>query len=255
MADFLNNGQLGQLPIEQWFFETPPCTRYWTTATVITSILVQCKFINPFQLFYTFRAVYYKSQYWRLLTTFVYLGPPSLDLVFHVFFMTRYSRLLESSSSSTATFSWLLLYATTALLLLTSLPWISYFQIGFLGTSLSSTLVYIWSRRNPETRLSLMGLMVFTAPYLPWVLMGFSLFMHGQIPKDEILGVCVGHVYYFLADVWPGIYQGSRPMDPPAWWIRLWDGQQRGAGTGARGVEGDVQAAVAAAGGGGMRPG
>lgn len=55
-------GQLGQFPLEQWFFEMPPCTRYWATATVITSVLVQCKVITPFQLFYSFRAVYYKSQ-------------------------------------------------------------------------------------------------------------------------------------------------------------------------------------------------
>lgn len=53
---------LGNFPLEQWFFEMPPCTRYWTTATVITSVLLQCKVISPLQLFYTFRAVYYKSQ-------------------------------------------------------------------------------------------------------------------------------------------------------------------------------------------------
>ena len=146
MADLFNNGaaQMGQFPLEQWFYEMPPCTRYWTTATVIASVLVQCKVLTPFQLFYTFRAVYYKSQvrtpphpnlcahrpranptpsqYRRILTTFIYFGPPSLDLLFHVFFMTRYSRLLESSSASPATFSWLLLYATTTLLTLTSLP-------------------------------------------------------------------------------------------------------------------------------------
>ena len=64
MADLLNNGaaQMGQFPLEQWFYEMPPCTRYWTTATVIASVLVQCKVLTPFQLFYTFRAVYYKSQ-------------------------------------------------------------------------------------------------------------------------------------------------------------------------------------------------
>lgn len=162
--------------------------------------------------------------------------------------MTRYSRLLESSSASSATFSWLLLYATTSLLLISSLP-IAITQIGFLGTSLSSTLVYIWSRRNPETRLSFLGLLVFTAPYLPWVLIVFSLFMHGAVPKDEILGVIVGHVYYFFADVWPGIHEGSRPMEPPEWWMRLWEsGNGRRRQTEARGVEGDVAAAVAAGG-------
>ena len=61
-------GQLGQFPLEQWFFEMPPCTRYWTTATVITSILLQCKVITPFQLFYSWRAVYYKSQVRTILS-------------------------------------------------------------------------------------------------------------------------------------------------------------------------------------------
>lgn len=63
----------------------------------------------------------------------------------------------------------------------------------FLGSALSSSLVYVWSRRNPETRLSFLGLLVFTAPYLPWVLMAFSLVLHGTVPKDEICGVIVGH--------------------------------------------------------------
>jgi Derlin-2/3 len=247
MAAILGNhdggmGQLGQFPLEQWFFEMPPCTRYWTTATVITSILLQCKIVTPYQLFYSFRSVYYKSQYWRLATTFVYFGPPSLDLVFHVFFLQRYSRLLESGSgTSPATFSWLLLYATTTLLALSSLTT----AIPFLGSALSSTLIYIWSRRNPDTRLSFLGLLVFTAPYLPWVLMAFNLCMHGTIPKDEILGVVVGHVYYFFADVWPGLYDGQRPMDPPEWWVRLWEGRRPQ--TSAREIEGDLAAAAAAA--------
>lgn len=55
-------GEIGQFPLEQWFFEMPPCTRYWTTATVLTAILTQCKIVNPLQLYYSFRAVYVRSQ-------------------------------------------------------------------------------------------------------------------------------------------------------------------------------------------------
>lgn len=160
------------------------------------------------------------AQYWRLLTTFLYFGPLSLDLVFHVFFLQRYSRLLEESSGrSPAHFSWLLLYATTCLICASPLV-----SMPFLGHPLSSTLVYIWSRRNPDTRLSFLGLLVFTAPYLPWVLMCFSLVLHGTIPKDEIMGVVIGHVWYFFSDVYPPLHNGSRPFDPPMWWRRLFDG-------------------------------
>lgn len=56
------DGALGQLPLEQWFFEMPVCTRWWTTATVLTGVLVQCRILTPFQLFYSYRAVFSKSQ-------------------------------------------------------------------------------------------------------------------------------------------------------------------------------------------------
>jgi Derlin-2/3 len=54
-------------------------------------------------------------------------------------------------------------------------------------------LVYVWARRNPDAMLSFLGLLTFRAPWLPWVLMAFSFVMHGSIPKDEIVGVIVGH--------------------------------------------------------------
>jgi Derlin-2/3 len=95
----------------------------------------------------------------------------------------------------------------------------------FLGHPLSSTLVYIWSRRNPDTQLSFLGLMVFSAPWLPWVLMAFSLVVHGNIPKDEIMGVVIGHVWYFFSDVYPPLHGGHRPFDPPMWWRRIFEGR------------------------------
>lgn len=56
--------------------------------------------------------------------------------------------------------------------------------------------------------------------------MAFSLFMHGSIPRDEIMGVVIGHVWYFFNDVYPPLHNGSRPLDPPAWWRRLFDGRE-----------------------------
>lgn len=116
----------------------------------------------------------------------------------------------------------MILYATTALLALSPL-----FSIPFLGHALSSTLIYIWSRRNPDTRLSLLGLATFTAPWLPLVFIGISFLMHGSLPKDEVCGAVVGHVYYFFMDVWPTMYDGQRPLDPPGWWLRLFEGPQQ----------------------------
>ncbi|KAK0904088.1 hypothetical protein LTS16_021034 [Friedmanniomyces endolithicus] len=200
------------------FFEMPVVTRVWTTATVLTGLLVQCQILTPFQLFYSFRAVFHKQQYWRLLSTFVYFGPLSLNLLFHIFFIQRYARMLEESAASVAHFSWLMAYAVLSLLAIAPIS-----NQAFLGTTLSSTLVYIWSRRNPDVRLSFLGLLTFKAPWLPWVLIAFNVVLHGHWPKDELCGIAVGHVWYFLNDIYPSTHGGHRPMDPPRWWIRLFE--------------------------------
>ena len=72
-AIFGNGGQGGQFPLEQWFYEMPPVTRFWTAATVVTSVLIHCRILTPLQLFYSFRAVYVKSQVSKYATA-VYRG-------------------------------------------------------------------------------------------------------------------------------------------------------------------------------------
>jgi hypothetical protein len=55
-------GDGGRIPLEAWFWEMPVCTRWWTTATVLTSALVQCQMVTPFQLFYSVRTVFTKGE-------------------------------------------------------------------------------------------------------------------------------------------------------------------------------------------------
>jgi Derlin-2/3 len=57
-----NIGDGLQFPLEQWYFEMPVCTRFWTTAVVATSVLVQCKVLSPFNLFYSAPAVFNRGQ-------------------------------------------------------------------------------------------------------------------------------------------------------------------------------------------------
>lgn len=56
--------------------------------------------------------------------------------------------------------------------------------------------------------------------------MGFSFVLHGTVPKDEIMGVVVGHVWYFFTDVYPPLHGGYKPLDPPGWWRRLIEGRR-----------------------------
>lgn len=61
-------------------------------------------------------------------------------------------------------------------------------------------LVYVWSRRNPYIRMNFFGLLNFQAPFLPWVLMGFSLLLGNSIVVDLLGTVCyVSHTYSEMA--------------------------------------------------------
>jgi Derlin-2/3 len=39
-----------------------------------------------------------------------------------------------------------------------------------LGSSLSFMMIYVWGRRNERVRMNFLGIIPFTAPYLPWVI-------------------------------------------------------------------------------------
>jgi len=84
----------------------------------------------------------------------------------------------------------------------------------FLGASLTYMMVYVWSRRHPDIQMSFLGLFAFTAPYLPWVLMGFSAVI-GSSPVIDIMGIIAGHLYYYLEDVYP-LLGGRRLLATPS---------------------------------------
>ena len=67
--------------------------------------------------------------------------------------------------------------------------------------------------------MSLLGFLTFNAPYLPWVMLGFSFVLGNSVTMD-IIGICVGHVYYFLEFVYPVMadirgWKLKRIMVPP----------------------------------------
>lgn len=92
---------------------------------------------------------------------------------------------------------------------------LAYFvNLLFLGHAFTIMLVYIWSRRNPAVRMNFFGLITFQAPYLPWVLLGFSILL-GSSTVVDIIGIIVGHFYYFFEDVFPLEPHGFRVLNTP----------------------------------------
>ncbi len=187
--------------VEEWWESIPPITRTYVSLAVVTTAAVALDVVTPYKLYLNWELVVRHAHVWRVATNFLFFGNLSLDFLFHMFFLYRYCKMLETHSfrGRTADFLYMLLFGAALLLLVSPLT-----SIEFLGPSLTFMMVYVWARRNARQPMNFLGLLNFRAPYLPWVLLLFS-FVLGSSPSMDLLGVLAGHVYYYCADVYPAM--------------------------------------------------
>uniref|UniRef100_A0A6M2DGW3 Derlin n=1 Tax=Xenopsylla cheopis TaxID=163159 RepID=A0A6M2DGW3_XENCH len=195
----------------QEYLNMPIVTRAYTTACVITTIAVQLDVVSPFQLYFNPILIIKNYQIWRLATTFLFFGTVGFNFFFNMIFTYRYCRMLEEGSfrGRSADFVMMFIFGGIAMI-------ISAFFVNllFLGQAFTIMLVYVWSRRNPYIRMNFFGLLNFQAPYLPWVLLGFSVLLGNAIWVD-LMGMAVGHLYYFIEDVFPNQPGGIKLLKTP----------------------------------------
>lgn len=172
------------------------------------------------------------SSVWRLITNFLFFGAFGIPWLFNMYFLLRHSSLLEETSfrGRTADFLFLYVFGVISLLFVDWFLWFTAFlptpPILFLGPSLSFMIVYVWSRRNPHVRMSFLALFTFNAPYLPYVIIGIELLMGQSMSVFDILGILIGHLYFFLEDVYPK-YSGRRLLKTPPFLKTLLDQAER----------------------------
>lgn len=133
--------------------------------------------------------------------------------------------MLEETSfrNRTVDFLYLLFLGMLALILIGPL-----LRINFMGSALSFMIVYIWARRNPYINMNFLGVFNFGAAYLPWFLLGFSFLLSNNLPINDFLGIVLGHIYYFLEDVYPKA-TNRRLLRTPRLFFTLF-GSQNGSG-------------------------
>jgi len=201
------------------YLEMPPVTRTYTTICVLTTLAVQLDFITPFHLYFNWHLIIREYQIWRILTSFCYFGSIGFTFFFNIVFTYRHCQMLEEGSfrGKTADFVFMFLFGTV-FMIISAL----FVNIVFLGHAFTIMLVYVWSRRNPYVGMNFFGILSFSAPYLPWVLLLFSLLL-GQNAIVDILGIACGHLYYFLEDVFPRSSGGFRVLETPAFLKWLFD--------------------------------
>lgn len=76
------------------------------------------------------------------------------------------------------------------------------------------SVLYVWCQLNKEVIVSFWFGTRFKAMYLPWVLLGFNMLMsNGSL--FAVVGILVGHLYFFLKFTYPQELGGSNFLETP----------------------------------------
>jgi Derlin-2/3 len=152
-----------------------------------------------------------KFELWRVLTPFCYAGPFDVSTMIGVYMLVQFSRQYETggpfntgAGGGTADYVFMMILGIIGTLV--SYPLLlGFFSLPPLfNKNMVYYVLYTWSKRHPTAPANIWGFQM-QAIYLPFAYLAFSVFI-GNSYLDMIFGMAIGHIYYFLVDVVPGVY-------------------------------------------------
>uniref|UniRef100_A0A182MR07 Derlin n=1 Tax=Anopheles culicifacies TaxID=139723 RepID=A0A182MR07_9DIPT len=199
---------------QTWYKQVPPFTRIWLTATVGISLLAKIGLLPVGYLILQHAPLFYKLQLWRPMTAVLFypLNPGTgFHFMMNCFFLYNYSLRLESDHYKQKPgdyfymlfFNWILCVIVG---LVVDLP--------ILMDPMVLSVLYVWCKLNQDVIVSFWFGMRFKAMYLPWVLLGMNMILSsGSI--FSLVGIFVGHAYYFLKFSYPSELGGPSLIETP----------------------------------------
>ena len=179
----------------------PPVTKAYLGLVGLLFVLVQMQIMNPITIMFKYSYVFKKMQFYRIITSYLYFGGVSIDVLFHLYFMIRYMTSLEQILNSIEVL-YMLFLGTISLTILNI-----FVDFPFMSFSLSFMIIYIWSRLNASLLFSFFGLFTFYASYYPLIMISISFVLQNHVPWHDILGLIVGHCYWFGNHVYPRLHR------------------------------------------------
>lgn len=82
------------------------------------------------------------------------------------------------------------------------------------------SVLYVWCQLNKDVIVTFWFGTRFKAVFLPWVLLGFNLVMSGG-GVMELIGILIGHLYFFLAFKYPQELGGPALLATPGF-LKQW---------------------------------
>ncbi|KAL4595967.1 hypothetical protein ACB092_12G130200 [Castanea dentata] len=191
----------------EYYLSLPPVSKFYRVACLMTTSALYLDLYNPYNIALFYGLVVKRFQVWRLITNFFFLGPFSFPFAFHLLIIARYGVSLERGpfDKRTANNVWMFIFGALPLLVMAAVP---YLWSPFMGGSLVFMLIYVWSREYPNALINI---------YVPSL--AFDLLL-GKPLMPDILGMVVGHLYYFLTVLHP-LAGGKFILKTPFWVHKL----------------------------------
>jgi len=198
----------------EYYNSLPPVSKAYGTVCLLTTAVFQLGLLSPYYIFLDYNLVVKQLQIWRLVTNFFFLGPFSINFAVRLLLIARYGVQLERGpfERRTADFLWMMIFAAATLLAFAIVPAL---RSPFLGTSLVFMLPYIWAREYPNAQVNISGLFSLKGFYLPWVMLALNVIFGSPLLPD-LMGIVVGHLYYFLTELHPRA-GGRNILKTPLW--------------------------------------
>jgi Der1-like family len=109
---------------EQWFRSLPIITRYWFGAVVAVTLAANVGVVRPSQLMFHWPSITKRMELWRIVTSFLYMGPVSVNTVIRCYMLVTVSQRYErdgpfntGAGGSTADYAFCLMFAVASILL------------------------------------------------------------------------------------------------------------------------------------------
>lgn len=188
--------------LHDWFKTLPIVTKTFLVSTLLGGALITFGMVSPYDMVLNWYSIKNQFHFWRLFTTFIFAGKFSFNFAMHTYILYENCKRYEASPFNTgaggtsADFIYMLLITMGILLVISY-----YFDMLVLSEPILYVIMYNWSRRESDRPVGIFGFK-FKAIYLPWVYVGIRLIMGGSI-TEPLVGIAVGHLYYFLIEVLP----------------------------------------------------
>jgi len=200
--------------IQDWFKSLPLFTRYWFGGTILFTLLGRFGLLQPAWLVLYLEPLIHRFQIWRPITALFYypLSPQTgFHFLINLYFLYNYSLRLETGifDGRPADYFFMLVFAWICSVVVALGMEIYYFM-----DIMVMSILYIWCQLNKDVQVSFWFGTKFKAVALPWVLFAFN-FIINRRGFDELMGILIGHLYYFLEFRYSQDFGGPRLLSTP----------------------------------------